>query len=526
MARIFGLMLFLLGAVLVTSDAAAACSPTLTDFVRDTDCDTRAAAISAVDSMPSAGFCAALYGPGHDNVKTDNTYPGSKLERRYVQCQISGQSPKGGFQWSARWIDESSPECEAGIEYWSSSVPGNDPDEILCNSNNCEVKWTGWGIGEDYLWRSTGQECPVSESGDDEEDDGTCHDLGSGFRWCPDDPPFCVRSPSGGLLCPDVDKPDCRSNSSGMLCHDKSPPRDGWDPKPDFEYCHNFQCVIFTPATPKDDDNGDDDDGDDEDPPDPDCPANDPDCEDDDDDDAPRASDSGCGTETPSCSDMGHVDCQILIRTHRTNCTVAYGNEMLEEFRDRNIEELRENNAKLKAIKDTMIAQHLSAFDLQQAQALTATQSLEKLRDIQSAELSTGSAVRQSKDQLISALQGQTDALVSAIEGQGGEGGGPGGGDPGGGGDLVITLDPAPDQDADRSMLESFAMLTTVDIGPGSLDQSGYLGGGACPVFPPLTIGGLAWSMDDVYWCDFLTLLHGVFMLFGAIAAGRILMGG
>jgi hypothetical protein len=66
-----------------------------------------------------------------------------------------------------------------------------------------------------------------------------------------------------------------------------------------------------------------------------------------------------------------------------------------------------------------------------------------------------------------------------------------------------------------------------IRYGPELLDQEAIFGSGSCPMIPPLTIMGVTVSLADFpAWCDFVRILRMCILIFGAVTALRILLGG
>lgn len=576
MARVLGLILFLLAG---TASAQST-------VYHETKSQARAACLADAPNFNASNDYVTCTYSTCEVVQPFHTWEAYQPKGTCVVADGSTyQQHAGTFH---RWNTDAGAECDADAD--PIYGPYHGAMQVCYQGCRFEITDAVGNPGEDDAiarFQATGSECttcppddpqctswcPAGEQcdGPPEPEPDPCHELGSGFKWCPTDPPFCVRSPGGGLLCPDQN--DCRWDSTGIICRDKEPPRDDWEPQPDFEYCKNTQCIIFKPGFPRDDEEEDDDDDepgcpaddpdcDEEEEDEPDCPPNDPDCEDDDDDDAPRASDSGCENESPSCSDMGHVDCQILIRTHRTNCSVAHGNKMLEEFRDRQIEEIRESNAKLKALKEQFVASTSevkgvisNSTDVLETAINKATdqekQTTEKLRDLQrdiNSQTSsiTGSlssvqgAVNQARTATGNAISGQTAELSGKLDQvrQAVEGINPG--------NTNIVVDQTqvvsaiqsqtaaligdgvdPSSGATEADMGALQVRSVTDgpVGPSVVDMTGFVGS-SCPAFDMgFTLGGVAWQLDNTLWCDFLSIINACMHLLAAWWAVMILLG-
>jgi len=441
------------------------------------------------------------------------------------------------------YLADDTPQCEEGGSPFHGSFAGDS--EVGC-VDGCTMECTGqdcisYNLGEGWRtygdWEQTGQTCGQGEPDPDPEPGG-CQELGtSGFTFCEEDNPGCVRSPAGAMLCPNIPGPDCATSPSGAACSNSSPP-EGYDPPQSYTICPSTGCVPISVAPPSDDDEEEEDE--------PDCPANDPDCEEDEDDVCPEGQ---VGTppdcepeENGICVEDNQTVCDIL-RDIRTATQAVASDTHLQ------LKEDRETNFKLAELKDQL--------EHDAEEALKATNRVHVATDTvrtavnasantvanatSNAASSVSSAVTSSSASVTAAVNANSaklDSLTTAVNNSSTCGGvGEPACDNGGGGDNSDIVDAvnAPDWlntnpgiaagDGATQADTDAATLQTLDIGVGDIDESGFGLGGACPVFPQLTVGGAAWDIDTVFWCDFLDIVKAVLLLAGAWAAAQILMG-
>lgn len=84
--------------------------------------------------------------------------------------------------------------------------------------------------------------------------------------------------------------------------------------------------------------------------------------------------------------------------------------------------------------------------------------------------------------------------------------------------DLVDIFDDDQDPIADARL--------TRDLSDIELDDSGFLGGGACPSLPPLSLGSVTVPLDITPLCDVLSNISGIIMALSYVIAFRIIAGG
>lgn len=443
------------------------------------------------------------------------------------------------------------PECEAGGDPFTGEFDNIDAEFQACSTNGCEYEMVGGGInigqGWHGEWEQTGQTCSGGEEPSVDAED--CRPVGGGYEVCRKNDQVCVTTARGNEYCWNPEAEQCNTSGDGReaACigspEAPDPPNnpddsfDDWDPPIEIQVGTSSGPVTVEVRT-RDPSNPDDDEDDEDDP---DCPANDPECEDD--DDELTAADSGCETETPSCSDTSAVECQILYRTHRTKCEIEHSNKLLAEFRDKQLEEVRETNAKIKAFleheKEWRAEQVIQASEQKAATIEVKTEVAAAKVAIVTAVEGTGGDILDElgeiKDELAKPTEAAPSLTCATAPSCGGDpigcaqlvqswragclAGGSGDGtqpawtqvEPGSAGEGVTA------EDGER------IGVTSRTLSVSDVDDSGFLGGGSCPVLPQLSIGGTTVEIDPAIWCDFLALLKVVFAIAGAWAAVQIL---
>lgn len=120
-----------------------------------------------------------------------------------------------------------------------------------------------------------------------------------------------------------------------------------------------------------------------------------------------------------------------------------------------------------------------------------------------------------------------TCALEKLAKQQPSEGGGNSQGDANGNGvaDVLegrLTSNGAGDGQGDVDASKSFG----IGVNPGMLNSEAIFGTGSCPQPPTFQLYGTTISGSDFpYWCDAMTILRSLILLFGAFTALKILMG-
>jgi hypothetical protein len=277
-----------------------------------------------------------------------------------VLSVLSNSNGVQGFYYGyncAGYVDN---PCEEGADQFEGSFGGvgivgcDGGCKYECGSN---LGGLGGCASLDYSgdmrtygsWAQTGEVCGVPD--EPPEPPGGCMEMGStGFQFCEDDPPGCVRSPGGSMLCPNVPGPDCATDSTGAACSNSPPPEGFGPPQGPYTLCTAGVCVPVVVAPPEEAEECEEGDPNCDDPPD-DCPADDPNCEDDN-----QCPEGTTGTppdcepedEPGICTQDNQTVCDIL-REIRTATRATEAQTKLE------VAESRETNAKLKALKDAVV---------------------------------------------------------------------------------------------------------------------------------------------------------------------------
>jgi hypothetical protein len=465
------------------------------------------------------------------------------------QC---GDGGRAGNIWG---FDYSAPNtCSAGGGSFSGSyaLAAIDANGNACDADGCEYEFDQIAVEIDgrmfSQWSQTGEQCENGSDGSDESE--RCREVGGGYRVCAKGDQVCVTTARGNDYCWDPNAEQCNTSADqreAACIGSPNAPDPTNNPDDDFDdWQPPVEIQVGTSGGPvtvevRSRDPRDPDDDDDEEEDDPDCPANDPECEEDDDD--VTAADSGCETQTPSCSDTSAVECQILYRTHRTKCEIEHSNKLIAEFRDKQLAEVRETNAKLKALieheKQWRAEQVIQATDQKTATEQVKTAVTEATGATITAIDGTREGVLNGLGEIRDELKRPKQATPSLTCATAPECGG----DPigcaqlvqswragclaGGAGDSgqppwtqVAPVDPSEGiTDADGERIG----VTPSTLSVSDVDTGGFLGGGACPVLPQLSIGGTPVEIDPTVWCDFLALLKVVFSIAGAWAAVQIL---
>jgi len=84
---------------------------------------------------------------------------------------------------------------------------------------------------------------------------------------------------------------------------------------------------------------------------------------------------------------------------------------------------------------------------------------------------------------------------------------------PGGTGDYDVPVTP----------VNTVVNEETVDV--SSINSSGWIGN-SCPQLPTVEVFGRSWTMDQNYFCQFLAVMRGIFLLIGGFISARILASG
>lgn len=218
-----------------------------------------------------------------------------------------------------------------------------------CNGLSCDLQIQGatWHYG---IYKPTGQVCvpTIQDPPVPEISDNKCEDLGGGMEICQDGPsdPPCIITAEGKRHCIYPPGPICRGNSDNSdICIGNPNP----DPVPgpnegarDPETCGtvNGRRVCYFPEPEVEEEEEEEED--------PECPESDPECEEDEEENT--ASDAPCEIY-PSC-EGDPILCLQLMKQHRINCEVKHSNVLLAEFRDKQLEEVRETNAKIAKLNE------------------------------------------------------------------------------------------------------------------------------------------------------------------------------
>lgn len=379
-------------------EADAACSPVAPGSVY-AYCDTVAEATAWVMDYSSraAGYCEYWYpGPPPETwtlvsgptVQDDWPPPAKKVWGRW-KCsgrpgdgsEVAGFVPSGnpGSSCSSSnppiksdsGFDGPAPTAPACFEDCEYEFKGDTFDEV-CVGAGLNEACTHYG-----QYEPTGEQCDGGGGGGPAPDGGPpgpCVEAANGYTLCqrgPNSPPcfsgatgtHCVHGP-GPACNHGQDTATCIGDDDGGPPPEPSPdPGEPEDPEGEHgaDVCGVAQgrdVCLHLPAPEGEGGGGDScPEGQTGTPPDctpePRCPANDPDCDEDDEDET--VSDAPCGLD-PSC-EGDVVGCAQLLKQHKIACEVDHSNTLLNDFRNKQLSEVRETNKKLRDLQDKLAAE-------------------------------------------------------------------------------------------------------------------------------------------------------------------------
>lgn len=301
-----------------------------------------------------------------------------------------------------------------------------------CSGGNCDLNLEGmqWHYGQ---YQPTGETCGTLTPPVPEDDPDKCADLGGGYKLCQNNPnsPPCIVEPNGTRHCIYPPGPVCsqpNGGAGGSTCIGNPPPTPpqvpGQDPPPP-PICGetNNLTVCFTPpGAPSECPEGTTGEPPNcvpEEPEDNECPEGQvgvpPNCEE---EEESMASDAPCGMN-PSCEGDA-ILCAQLLKQHQIKCEVEHGNDLLANFRNKQISEVQETNTRLaKMMAAQQIATTQSTRERLAAAEKVASevqQTNNRLANISSALNDEGIATRARLGELQVGLTGDQKKTISDLD--------------------------------------------------------------------------------------------------------------